>query len=160
MALSLLHRRIPRLPAGAGGMVPSGTAAWPVRLAEGNSGAGNIAGPGAQPRVLDGHAGHGRGHIFPRRNPGLDADIPLSSSRLQSGVGKSDFRRDRRGRWHPGIAGRRLAGRPPAAEDEGFVLFRFCCQHGPGCASDDRCLISQGSHSWCPPSRWRRSCFC
>ena len=142
MAFSVLYRRVSRVPAGAGGVVPSRTAARPVRLAEGNSRAGNTSGTGSQPRFLGGHTGHGCGNVFPGRNPGVDADLSISRSRLQSGSGKPDLRRDRSRRWHPGIAGRRLARGPPAAAHEGLLLFCFRSQHGPGRAGHDRRIVS------------------
>ena len=103
---------------------------------------GNDSRSGAQPCVLDGHAGDGCVDVFAGRNAGLDADISVPGARLQSGIGEFDVWKDRGGRWHSGVFGWRLAGRPPAAADEEFVLFCVRDQHGPGRAGHDRRLCS------------------
>ncbi len=71
------------------------------------------------------------------RYPSVDADFSFTHARVHTRIGESDVWRNCRGRWHPRIIGRRLARRPSAATDEGFLLLCVRCQHGSGRAGYD-----------------------
>src|SRR5579863_1625412 len=87
--------------------------------------------------VHDFDAGHGVHDVFPRRHPGVDAEVSGERARLYPGVGKFLVWNHYRGGRNLRGAGRRMAGRLSAAANEKFLLPGFGGEHAAGRAGDD-----------------------